>query len=356
MVKGHSPIKRNLNATVAKLHAIYGKRLRDADYSSLLSCSSVAEAVGYLRANTYYQSVLESINPDNVHRGNFETILHRGRYENYFHILNFERIGNEEFYNYLVIKTEIDEILICITHLNAKTTDHITTLPIYMNRYTSFNLMDLAHVRSFAELLALVEKSPYYDILKAYQPKMNDDGSEDRINATGCELSMRTYYYVRLLESAEAIGGESARKLKKLIGSEIDIINIINAYRMKKYFNADGADIKKRMIPIYENIAERRLDELYSSQDEKEFITRLSSTYYGRAIAEQGYDMKKVEASLTKIRCKQTKRAFSRSTSTPECFYTFNKLADIEVRNIIRLVEGIRYSLPVKELSSLIIS
>ena len=55
MVKDNSGAadKRNLNATLAKMHAIYGKRLKSEDYSAMLSCTTVADAApisdGFLR-------------------------------------------------------------------------------------------------------------------------------------------------------------------------------------------------------------------------------------------------------------------------------------------------------------------
>ena len=125
---------------------------------------------------------------------------------------------------------------------------------------------------------------------------------------------------------------------------------------MKRYFNADSDEIKSRMIPIYMRIPEQKMDELYSSRDDKDFLEKLSRTYYGREITEKGFDMKNPEMSLVQFRFLQTKRAFSRSTTAPECFYTFIQLSEIEVKNIIRIIEGIRYSLPTKEIAELIIT
>ena len=66
--------------------------------------------------------------------------------------------------------------------------------------------------------------------------------------------------------------------------------------------------------------------------------------------------MEGVHRHAVQLRYKQTKRAFSRAVTAPECFFTFNMLMETEVKNIIRIIEGIRYSLPAKEISSLIIS
>ena len=333
------------------MHAVYGKRLKQEDYSALLSCTSVSDAAGYLKRSTYFSRALDGVDTENIHRGNLENILRRSLIENYFRIIGFEKIGGDEFYNFIIVKTEIDEILICILHLNAGTSDHITTLPIYMNKYTSFNLMELARVTSFDELLSLTEKTPYYSILKANKPDENG-----HINYPAIELKLRTYYSNRLADSLKKFGGETEKRLRSYIGTQIDMINIINSYRMKRYFNADSEEIKERMIPIYMRISEQKMDELYNSRDDKDFLEKFSKTYYGREITEKGFDMKNPEMSLVQFRFLQTKRAFSRSTTAPECFYTFIQLAEIEVKNIIRIIEGIRYSLPTKEIAELIIT
>lgn len=343
--------RRNLNATVAKMHAVYGKRLKQEDYSALMSCTSVSDAAGYLKRSTYFSRALEGVDTENIHRGNLENILRRSLIESYFRIIGFEKIGGDEFYNFIIVKTEIDEILICILHLNAGTGDHITTLPIYMNKYTSFNLMELAKVGSYDELLSLTEKTPYYSILKANKP--DESG---HIDYPAIELKLRTYYSNRLVESLKKFGGETEKRLRSYIGTQTDMINIINSYRMKRYFSSDYDEIKARMIPIYMRIPEQKMDELYSAKDDKDFLEKLSRTYYGREITEKGFDMKNPEMSLVQFRFLQTKRAFSRSTTAPECFYTFIQLTEIEVKNIIRIIEGIRYSLPTKEIAELIIT
>ncbi|MDE7294210.1 MAG: V-type ATPase subunit [Oscillospiraceae bacterium] len=352
--KRHNISGKNLNATVARLHALYGKMLKSRDYSALISCSSVADAAGYLKHSTHYSKVLQGIDTDTIHRGSLENILRRSVYERYFSIIGFEKIGDAEFYNFKTVKTEIDELLICITHLNAGTTDHITTLPIYMNKFTSFDLMELAKVRSFEELLKLTEHTDYYEILADLRPE-KVDGAEGHINYAACELRLRTYYSKRLMESAEMFDKVTAKELKNIIGTQIDMINIINAYRMTAFFHADKEETKERMIPLYLRIPESKLDELYSARDEKEFLERFAKTYYGRTAAEMGFDMTNPETALSLMRHKQIKRAFRRSVSAPECFYTFVNLAETEVKNVIRIIEGIRYAVPVKEISQLII-
>lgn len=348
----HKP-DSNLNATVAKLHAVYGKRLKPEDYSALISCTSVNEAAGYLKRSTHLAHALEGVDVNTVHRGMLEDVLRKSIIEEYFRIIGFENISGEEFYNYIILKTEIDEILICIQHMIAGSEDHITTLPIYMDKYTCFKLMELAKTRTFSDLLALVAKTPYYSLLKEFAPP---SGSASDINYAACELKLRVYYYNRLLSSLEAFDNGARKRLRKSIGVQIDLINIANSYRMIKYFHAEAEYIKPRMLPIYIGIPENRHDELYSSVSAEEFIDKFRRTKYGREMEDCGYDLTDLEKAVQLYRHKEMKRAFSRSQTAPESFFTFNRLMDCEIKNIIRIIEGIRYSLPVGEISALLIT
>ena len=208
------------------------------------------------------------------------------------------------------------------------------------------------HVYTYDELLDLTAKTPYHDILKKYKPELADG----HIDYAACELSLRTYYSGRLVASLHKFGGETEKRLKSYLGTQIDTINIANAYRMIHFFNADQQTVKSRMIPVYLKIPERKMDELYSAQNDQEFLKTLAAGYYGREMAEQGIDMAEPDTALARLRFKQTKRAFSSARSAPECFFTFNSLAEVEVKNIIRIIEGIRYDLPAKEISELLIT
>lgn len=105
---------KNYNATVAKIMAIYGKRVTPQDYAEMMNKQSVSEAAEYLKKNTHYSSVLASIDTNTVHRGMLEDLLRRSVFETYMRITGFEHISKQEFYNYKIIQTEINEILRCI--------------------------------------------------------------------------------------------------------------------------------------------------------------------------------------------------------------------------------------------------
>ena len=56
-------------ATVARIHAMYGKMLTRQNYIDLLSKQTVSEIAAYLKKNTRYHDILASIDINNIHRG-----------------------------------------------------------------------------------------------------------------------------------------------------------------------------------------------------------------------------------------------------------------------------------------------
>lgn len=340
---------KNYNATVAKIMAIYGKRVTPQDYAEMMNKQSVSEAAEYLKKNTHYSSVLSSIDTNTVHRGMLENLLRRSVFETYMRITGFEHISKQEFYNYKIIQTEIDEILRCIRFINARSKKMITDVPIYINKLTSFDLIELAKVRDFKELLAFLRKTPYYDVLK--KAKVNSEGFAD---VTNCETLLRSYY-INVMKSSLHFKKSDADQFMTLLETDIDLINIINAYRLTAFFGENGDTIEEDMLPFYGRLSAARQREIYNAPGSEEFIRRFSKTYYGKLMIENGYDINNIEHSARQLRYKYAKSALKRSSSAPLSVYAFIFLLEIEVRNLISIIEGIRYGVEAGKIASLII-
>ena len=340
---------RNYNATVAKVMAIYGKRLKAQDYNEMMNKQSVADVAEYLKKNTYYSELLSSIDTHTIHRGMLENLLRRSVFETYIKITGFENISKQEFYNYKIIQTEINEILRCIRFINAKSDKLITDVPIYINNMTSFDLIELAKITDFGNLLEFLRKTPYYDVLK----NITTD-SEGRADVAKCENLLRTYYTERLKKSFH-FKKSDVKQLTFLLETDIDLINVINSYRLTAYFDESVDEIKKNMLPFYGRLSDEKQREIYSAPNSEEFIKRFSKTYYGKQMVEHGYDLNDLEQSTQKLRHKYTKMTLKRSTAAPLSVYAFMFLLEIEVQNIIRIIEGIRYGMDVNKIASLII-
>ena len=342
-------MKRNYNATIAKIMAIYGKRITPHDYSELMNKKSVADIAEYLKKNTYYSKLLSTVNTRTIHRGTLENLLKRSVFEQYIKITSFENVSKQEFYNYKILQTEIDEILRCIRHINAKSDKLIADIPIYMNELTSFDLIELAKVASFEDLLVFLKRTPYYDVLR--QINVDKNG---RVDVTRCETVLRTYYISRLKKSLN-FNKDDVKQFTAMLESDIDLINIINAYRLKAFFDEPEDVIEKDMLPFYGHLSSQKRLYIYSAPTSEEYINRFAKSYYGKQMLQHNYSIIDLEQSVQRLRYHNIKRMLKLSVSAPLSVYAFTFLLEIEVKNLISIIEGIRYGIEPNRIASLII-
>lgn len=340
----------NYNATVAKIRAMYGKRMTSEDYFELMNRQNVSEIAEYLKRNTHFGSTLASIDTGSIHRGMLEVLLHRHFYENYMRVIKFEHLQEHEFFNFMLVREEIDEILNCIRHINAKSYNQISDLPIFLNKYTRFDMIELAKVRSYDDLLSMLKHTLYYDLLNDISPDANG-----RIDYTFTEVKLRTFYINRLLKSLKSFSSKDTEQLELLIKTDVDLINLINAYRMTAFFGEDAATIERDMLHFYGRISEAKEIEIFKSENSEEFLKRYEKTYYGRQIIDAGYDLSNLEISTSWLRYKYMKIALNSAQSAPLSVYSYVFLMNNELRNVITIIEGVRYGIPVKQIESLLI-
>lgn len=340
---------KNAPATVAKIKAIHGRRLTEDNISELLNCRSVPEAAEYLKNTERYGEVLSSVDTNTVHRGMLEGLLRKAAFMSYIRITAFERLNKQEFYNFRILRAEMEELLDCIRYIKAGSEAHIQTVPVYMNGYTSFDLIRLAQVHDYKGLLEFTQKTPYHNLLKFFEPE-----NDRSVDYTGCEAGLRKYYFNRLIGSADSFSKDVSDSIKEFIGVQTDLINIINSYRMIKYFHADADTIRRLMMPV-SHLSADTLEGLYSSENSIEFLKRLEKTYYGSLIQSHGLDGLDLEAAALRLMYRNYRRALSATQAVPIAVYAFTHVMETEVSDIIRIIEGIRYQIPKNDIEKLLI-
>ena len=342
------------NATVTRVRAVYGKRLKEKDYSELCAKKRVTEAADYLKRNTHFAETLSGIDTSSIHRGYLESLLQKAFYSRYEQLCDFQQLSSEPFYNFLLIRTEMRELLKAILYLNNEKDDvYIEALPAFFVKKATFDLIELARARSFKELLNVIKNTPYYSILRDIETDKNGN-----VPYTQCEVALRTYYMRWLNDTAkEQFHGSGRDELIKFINVQTDIVNIINAYRMKRYFGWDGDRIKKYSLPFNGRISRRKQSELFEASDTDEYIRVLKSTVYGRLMDElfEGMGSAKFEAELSRLQCRMAKKTLRFSESAAVSLYTFMYLCEVEVDNIVTIIECIRYEKSIPYMQSLLV-
>ena len=338
------------NTISAKAKSMYGKRLTDTNYKDMLRKNSVTEIATYLKENTSYKTALEQVNTLNIHRGQLENLLMRELFNKYTKLCRYNFTGDNDFYNYLVLQYEIEQILKCILSLNAGTmSDFILDLPGFFISHASFDLLALAKVRQFNDLLEVLKHTPYPDILTVFASK---EGTP--VDYASCEKALMTYHYDHLLEVIhKKFHGQTRKDLEKVIKVNVTLSNLMTIYRLKRFFQASKEKIGESILPFGFKLNQNTLQKLIDAQNVDEFFDVFDQCYYGKNQVKN--DSLEFEHYLNQIIYQYNKKLMRFSTSPPAVLYAYIILNSTEVKNIIKIVEGIRYQVPVSQIQELLI-
>lgn len=347
-------MKSSKNATVAKVRAVYGKRLRESDYNELFTKKRVIDAAEYLKRNTHYSNALSAVDTSSIHRGYLETLLQKAYFDEYERLCRFQRLNEEPFYNFLLVKEEIRELLKAILYLNNDRKDvYIESMYAFLIKKASFDLIALAKARDFNQLLSVIKNTPYYNIIKNIKPD-----SDGNIPYTKCEVMLRTYYLKWLIQTVEKqFRGTAKDAIIQQINVQTDFINIVNSYRLKKYFSGDFQALKDFSLPFYGRLSQAKQYELFESETPEEFLRRLSKTAYGRLMEnfDENMESDRFEQELEKLQCSMAKRALLFTDNAAVSLYSYMYLAEVEINNIISIIECIRYGKSIPYMQSLVV-
>lgn len=326
------------NATVAKIRAIYGSMLSMEDLREMVAKRSVSEVCDYLKHTQRYSEALRDIDPNTIHRGYLENVLHKYAFDSYIKLVGFQKLDSKPFYSFYMKSIECQHTINLVNAISNGLSRHfIKELPGYLLKHSALPLMELVQCESFDELVPKLKGTPYYKALR--DTLRTEDGRPD---FTDAEMRIRKAYYSELMQNVkDSFSGSEREELEKLIKGDVDSINIINSMRLKAYFGYTADDIKHFMLP-FTGTGKRVMEEIYSSEDAAQMLARLEKTKYGKYIDEGG-DSHDIERCLQYSRLKQMQHTIAGSTEASVVLYSYMYICDNEVRNLVRIIEGVRY-------------
>ncbi len=352
------PMPNQHHATAAAIRTAYGHRLRAPDYRDLLNMHSVSEIVSYLKGTEGYGDLLHGLEPAYTHRGYLEMLLKRNLFTQCLHFCSLERLQHTPFFRFFIYDYEVRELVKKIQLMPSGPEAYISAMDAWLGPYLGFSQEKLARAVTPEDVIAAVTGTPYAAVMKKHLAKYGS--SPENRNYTALEIALRACYLEQILKEAEQVAsGSDLEALKKLIGEQVDLINLINAYRLKRVFDADEHSLRSMMLPIPGRLPKRTCEALYAAPDLEGFIEVLKTTRYGRMLtwnAAEGPDSVRLELAFQSLRWQTARTSLHFSGHAAVSLYAVHVLYQIEVSNLITIIEGIRYGKTVSDLQSLLIT
>lgn len=338
------------NAVITKARSKYGKRLKEKDYNALIKCQDVSAVVNYLKTHTSYSDALSKVNESQVHRGQVELLLKQKVFYEFDSLCRYEMSNDSPFSEFIVRRYEIEQLVHFLLLLSCnKVEEYIFALPSYFNKHTEIDLYKLSKCKDFDTFLDTLNKSEYHKILENFRP--SDDGV---IDIAGAENALNIYSYKELYTAISKRKSKKEKEnLKNLCDCINDFCNISRILRIKKYYSMSNEACKSHLMP-YGSISEKVIDKMCNAKNIDEVFELMVLTRIGKRINKMPID--KEEQLSIKSRYFMCKKNLYYSTDPAVVLLSYMYVNEAELKNIITIIEGVRYKSSADRIKSLLIT
>lgn len=343
-------MKSSSNAMMIKAKAMFGNRITANDYQLLLQKKNIGEIASYLKNDTYFSRSLEGINEKAIHRGQLEILIKTDLFKRFSSLMRYEFDDKDDFYRFEIIESEITQILNVVrSFMTQDNTTLISSLPTFISKEISFDLEKLVSSKNFDDLLEVLKSTMYYPIIEKYKKNKLED-----IDFIGLEHELKYLSYQEIIRLARKnFKGKELDSIKDIILTEIELENFSKIYRLKKFFNASPMQIKPLITPIYQHFSKQSLNDLIESNNAEELLKILLSSKYGNYVKDYKFD--RIEQFVKKINYEISKKYMYFSTNSDVVILAYMMVSNVEIQNIIDIIEGARYSVPMEQISRLLV-
>ena len=315
----------------AKLKGMYSKRLKNDDLQDLAKQNNLKSAVAILKNKSSSLNVLS----EDADREQIEKVLNGEIIYDIEKIVKYLDKNDTQIFNLLISKYEIRCIKKAIKLLYSKN-EYDENIKIWTNTIFT-DLKGLESIKSIDEFLKIINNTKYKKILKKYFENKDTEYSIFEI-----ENELDKMYLKSIYNSAG-----NNKNLKKMIGAKIDFTNILWIYRMKKYYNFSEDKIEKSIIDINYALKKNQILSLVKAKNIEELNEILKKTVYSNIATDDIYEL---ECNMKKYLHGLYIKNFKSNLLSINCIYSYLNLVELENKDIISIIEAVRYGIDKEKL------
>lgn len=306
------------------------------EYEIMLRLSSVSEVAAFLKNNTKYKSVLKDTDTSTIHRGHLESLLNNQLNFDIKSILSFSHLSTKFFLKVFLVEEEINEIKIFLRYLFTED----------INSYKNFKskvLTNTENINNFKELATALENTKYYSVLKPFidQP--------EKQNLFEIEMAFdRFYNNYRYKCIKKYLSPNDAKIASKSFGILADLETIMFIIRSKKYYNFSEEQIYSYINIHFHHLKNKDIKAMVSAKAQKDIVAVLQNTPYKNIFSE---NLSFFEKNVHKYILRVNGNLYRKNSYSIQSILNYIIYKKIEIKNIITIIEGIRYGLKPEEIS-----
>lgn len=336
-------------AVSAKIHALYGHRMTSEDYRQLLSKKTISEAAAFLKEHPGYARGLSNLGSGVLHREPLESALHSIYVDEYRRIFSFLQSDDKELLRFPIYRAEQSAILTTMHHLTSTNMlEPVTIWASVLEKQSHLDLLALQNSASFSDIVNAAKDTIYGSALSRISSGENQAPTQAFV-----DNMLQVAYYARLYKIlTKNYKGATRRIVKQSLDDETDLLNLVQFLRLKKYFSTEDIQRYSFPLPCSAKLNKAYIQELLAAKDYDDAFQLVADGPYDAlfsSISPSG-----LEAYLYTLQYNFSRRQLRAATPTVYTPIAYLTLKEIELRNIISIIECIRYEVDPQSFVTLI--
>lgn len=322
----------------AKMKGMYANHLNSEELEELLRQNTIKDAIYFLKSK--FPS-LENLD-ENTHRKELEQELNNLFIIDILKLCKYLNKEEIEIFMQFVSKYEINCVKNVFRNVTTNRNAKINLRNIDNWTTKMFSSIDgINDVTEETEFLEIIKSEKYYSIFKKYEDVIENAPLEK------IEVELDKFYFQEIYKLSKKVNKE----FQNMIGTEIDLLNVIWIYRAKKYFNYTEREILDITIPVKYKLNAEKILRLINSKDFEDMKNVLNETVYKNVFRDELF----LEYEKDKFLYNKYITIFKTKLFNICTVFCNINLIDIEIKNIINIIEGIRYNVDKQEIQKRII-
>ena len=335
----------NSKAISAKIKGMYGKRIKRQDYDLLIAMQGFSPIAHFLHEHPGYGEVLAAVDVPDIGRVQLEPAIRQSLIRDYNKLFPFVFYEDKEMMNLLVRHVEMLEILSFLRRLRAGHFDRTPLLfaPEFQHKLR-IDLPAMLLARTEEQLLVAAQNSVFYPILQHFLV----DHAE-KFSFTDLELALQSFYYTTLYKSIDNhYKNRLGKDLKEAFGRRLDLSNITRILRLRTRFTQNPDEVYGYIIPVSYRVKPDFLRNLLTAADDNAVNQLLLTTPYKELHNLPDYTQ--VERLADSALYQFYKSVLQNKSPSILHVLAYIRLKELEIKNIINIVECIKYNIPQNEI------
>jgi len=330
-------------AVATKVKGMESKMLNDDDYINLLNAKSITECARYLKEKTSYGRFLADVDVETVQRGALEGHIKENIIYNIDKIIHYYSGSYKEFINTFFAKYEIEDLKDLAREVYKKGKIENYEDNVFVGKYSKAEPSKILDAKSVRDIIIALKDTAFgkYTI-----PLLDDNRGE---NLFRFEMTLDMAYYSILQKKWDKLSPADQETIRNVFGTIGDVLNIQWIYRGKKFYNIEPQLLLNYTINLYNRLNFRKIKELCYQSSLSQFLDKARETRYGFLFKNDETIDIYMDRRMHRYIYYYLQKIDRNTNMNIINVVAYILLLEFEARDIISIIEIIRYDVPEDE-------